>query len=404
MTANGLHVVSDRPVVLIGFADALAAPEVTWSLQDSGFSVIAFYRRGTRPALRRLRDVRLFPITAPEVDVAQAMADLVALVEVTRPQAVMPLNDPAVWLVDGASGELNVPIAGPTGDAARVALDKAVQLERARAAGFAVPSGIDGASDNVAAQAPYPCVVKPAHAVHLRDGRLVTGSALACANRGELEAALRKLDGTGPLLIQELVVGCGEGLFGLAGTGGVGWWSAHRRVRMLNPAGSGSSACVGIPVAPEAQAAAEQMVQALGWRGLFMIELLRDHAGGLWFVELNGRPWGSMALARRTGFEYPAWAVQAALGAEPSMSAVPATRPILCRHLGREVVHVLFVLRGPQSSASAAQWPGRLQTIRNVLRIGRSDRLYNWRRDNLRFFVADTVQTVTNVVAGHGRR
>ena len=42
--------------------------------------------------------------------------------------------------------------------------------------------------------------------------------------------------------------------------------------------------------------------------------LLRDGEGTAWFMELNGRAWGSMALARRLGHEYPRWAVQAALG------------------------------------------------------------------------------------------
>ena len=46
---------------------------------------------------------------------------------------------------------------------------------------------------------------------------------------------------------------------------------------------------------------------------MFMIELLRDRTGKVWFVELNGRPWGSMALSRRQGFEYPAWHVKLAI-------------------------------------------------------------------------------------------
>ena len=45
-----------------------------------------------------------------------------------------------------------------------------------------------------------------------------------------------------------------------------------------------------------------------------MIELLRDRDGVAWFMELNGRTWGSLALARRLGLEYPAWAALDALG------------------------------------------------------------------------------------------
>ena len=68
-------------------------------------------------------------------------------------------------------------------------------------------------------------------------------------------------------------------------------------------------------------------------------------------MELNGRAWGSMALARRRGFEYPAWNVQAAL--DPDFVPVEPTDPpeILARHLGMELAHLAFVARGPQSKA-----------------------------------------------------
>ena len=61
--------------VLMGFADALAAPETAWSLLASGRPVVAFARRGARPALRRCKGVELVEITAPEQDSRQALAD-----------------------------------------------------------------------------------------------------------------------------------------------------------------------------------------------------------------------------------------------------------------------------------------------------------------------------------------
>ena len=64
-------------VVAIGFAEALSAPEVTWSLADAGFKVIAFSRKGRRGALRHSHHVAIFEITAPEKDCAAALAELV---------------------------------------------------------------------------------------------------------------------------------------------------------------------------------------------------------------------------------------------------------------------------------------------------------------------------------------
>ena len=109
-----------------------------------------------------------------------------------------------------------------------------------------------------------------------------------------------------------------------------------------------------------------------------MIELLRDAEGRPWFMELNGRAWGSMALARRRGFEYPAWTVQAAL--DPDFVPVAPVDPpdILARHLGMELAHVAFVLRGPQSKA-LTKWPKLWPTLRAMARPSRRNRLYNWR-------------------------
>ena len=62
--------------VLVGFAEAMAAIEATWSLQEAGFRIVAFTRAGAKPALRRVRGVELHRITAPEDDVHAAAADL----------------------------------------------------------------------------------------------------------------------------------------------------------------------------------------------------------------------------------------------------------------------------------------------------------------------------------------
>ena len=384
--------------VLIGFAEALAAPEAAWSLVDDGFEVLAFTRRGARPALRRSRRVRLVEITAPEQDAAQAARELSAAVALERPCAVLPLDDASLWLADRALAGTGATIAGATGEQARLALDKSLQLAAARDAGLVVPwtRSIDSAADLPDIDE-FPVVLKPALALEEHDGRVARGPARVCADRQELEAAARSLRPGRPMLAQPLIAGTGEGLFGLAGPDGVLAWSAHRRVRMMNPQGSGSSACRAVAVDPQLAAAAERMLLEAGWQGLFMIELLRDEAGRAWFMELNGRAWGSMALARRGGLEYPAWAVRQALepGFEPPATAARDTGT--CRHLGRDLVHLLMVLRGPRSAA-LTRWPSRWSTVRDVLRFSRHDHWYNWRRGEAALFFDDAVTTVTRTL------
>jgi hypothetical protein len=163
---------------------------------------------------------------------------------------------------------------------------------------------------------------------------------------------------------------------------------------MMNPQGSGSSACVSQHVSGDLKAKSEALVQQTAWQGLFMIELLRDSSGRAWFVELNGRPWGSMALARRQGLEYPAWQVGLALDARSKAGLAESSEAgLVCRHIGREIMHLLFVARGPKSQAQR-QWPSIWQAFGSVVGIRPGDTLYNWRRDDPAVFISDCYYTV----------
>jgi hypothetical protein len=237
-------------------------------------------------------------------------------------------------------------------------------------------------------------MVKPGRALYEVDGALQRPTGIVCADGEELRHAIAK-QWPGCVHVQPLIQGVGEGLFGHVGSQGVIGWSAHRRVRMVNPQGSASSACRSVPVDKQLTEPAELFLSSIGWRGMFMFEFLRDSDGNPWFMELNGRPWGSMALARRRGFEYPAWAVRASL--DPSFEPTPPvdSPEILCRNLGLEMAHLMFVARGPQSAARM-EWPRMGRAMRDVCRLGRGERLYNWNRSQPGVLVADTFGTLAN--------
>lgn len=374
-------------LVLLGFGEAYAAIETAWSLRDAGFRVAAFTRKDQRPALRRVRGVELHDVSAPENGVKQTLDDLRGLVRSLAPAAFMPLDDSSVLLADALDQE-GLTIAGVTGRQVEYALDKALQVQAAREAGLLVPK-TTVVSDPAGLEVDgYPAVVKPARALYEVDGRLARPTGKVVADEEELERAAQE-EWYPPLLVQPLIEGTGEGLFGIVTKDGVRALSAHRRVRMLNPQGSASSACESIDVDEELVAPTERFLSAIGWSGLFMVELLRDAEGRAWFMELNGRAWGSMALARRRGFEYPAWTVRAAL--DPDFVPVAPTNPpdILARHLGMELAHLAFVLRGPQSKALTS-WPRFWPTLRAMTRTSRRNRLYNWRRSEPDVLAADT--------------
>ncbi len=110
-----------------------------------------------------------------------------------------------------------------------------------------------------------------------------------------------------------------------------------------------------------------------------------------------------MALARALGLEYPAWAVAEALGLPAGpLPAAGEGGVVRARHLGREVVHLLAVMRGPRSGAVA--WPSRLRSARDVLTWHRGDRAYNWRRGEPAVLIDDTVSTIVAAARGGRRR
>jgi predicted ATP-grasp superfamily ATP-dependent carboligase len=393
-----------QTTVLIGFAEAMAAPEVTWSLADAGFRVVAFARRGKASALRHSRYVESHEVTAPESDINASLSELSALMSLLESQAagaqlvLFPLDDKAVWLCSKIELNSSWLLAGPQGTRADLALNKYLQVEAARNAGFNVPQSalIRTAHDLFAfcAEASYPIILKQNECVPIVEGRVFSCRKWICANRAELERAIAEWKERVPLLAQSFITGVGEGVFGLADPEGVRAWSGHRRVRMMNPQGSGSSACISQPVSQEVKQNAETLITQTGWSGLFMIELLRDESGKIWFVELNGRPWGSMALCRRQGLEYPAWHVNLALDKHSKAGNVKSLDSrIICRHAGREFMHVLFVLRGARSNA-LNRWPSFWKTIADVLHFRREDGLYNWRSNDKKVFWADFYYTI----------
>jgi biotin carboxylase len=391
LSHGGSGIRESRPLVLIGFAEAMAAIEAAWSLQDAGFEVAAFRRAGSRPALRHARHVQMHEVPRPESDALATVSAVRKLCAALAPAALLPLDDGALW-VGRNLADTGVPIAGALGSACDCALDKGVQIKIAAEAGLPVPA--TQVLDDLAASEPagFPVMVKPARALYEVGGALRRPTGVVCADLGEYaRAAARPWPGT--MLVQPLIRGVGEGLFGHMGADGVVGWSAHRRVRMVNPQGSASAACQSEQVDKDLIEPSERFLKAIGWRGLFMLEFLRDADGKPWFMELNGRAWGSMALARRRGFEYPAWTVQAVLNPAFQPVLPPLPPEIRCRNLGLELVHLAFVARGPQSSAAMA-WPRLNKATRDVFTFTRQDRLYNWNPSQPGVFIADVLETL----------
>jgi predicted ATP-grasp superfamily ATP-dependent carboligase len=73
--------------------------------------------------------------------------------------------------------------------------------------------------------------------------------------------------------------------------------------------------CESALVDPVAKAHATALLRAMGWRGVAMVEFKQNLSdGSLRLMEINGRFWGSLQLAIDAGVDFPALAVDVALG------------------------------------------------------------------------------------------
>lgn len=396
--------------ILLGFGEALAAPEVCFSLRKAGWDIVSFTRNKRTCSLRFLPFVKLVEIPSPEDGTGATLDAIARLVASTHADALMPADDVSLWLCNGLvrdnrlGADCRAICAGP--EAVAVALDKSQQVRLAAEAGLDVPpTCVAKTGADTETWSDFPCIAKPAPAVceildhKTPNKRLGKGDFGTFNDNKTLAAWIDARAGDGPFLVQPQLQGIGEGVFGLYRNGQVIAWSGHRRLRMMNPHGSGSSACISHEVSEDLKPKITDFLHRANWSGYFMIEFLRDADNRLWFMELNGRAWGSLALARRGGFDYPAWMVESTFDPTHAAAPPPVREGVVARHLGRELLHFAFVLKGPNAPSYKDRWPGRVSTLVKVLQPCTLDTFYNYSPEFPAFFLRDSLQTLRNFVS-----
>lgn len=386
----------EKVTYLIGFAEALPTPEVCFSLRSAGVRLVCFFRADGPIRFVRLKFVHYVPVTSPEKNLSRAIEDVQSVAGEHRPRLVGACDDAALLIFSSLPNVASHGIS-PLGNSFAFAFDKWRQIKAARSYGFAtMHTQLINSEADVSQFQTRPAVLKPRFALDIIEDRLSKGKTFVLQDK-YLSSEARDAIAERPYLIQEFKVGVGEGFFGIGHTGKIIAPFGHRRVRMMNPAGSGASACTSrTPEVAESDAAAT-LVQKERWSGPFMIEQLRDEAGRGWFMEFNGRFWGSLALARRCGLDLPRLAFEIAEESEPQVPVVEPRRGF-ARHLGRDLMYIIFVLRGPRRGHPSEGWPTRLQSLKSVFSPNRLSAFYNYDASDPLFFVKDAVMTLKNAI------
>ena len=200
----------------------------------------------------------------------------------------------------------------PDRETIQLAHDKSVLISLAEEYGIPVPKTVlvhDPADLTEAIRRiGFPAVVKPRLSRFRRNGAWVSGGGpLYVSTVRELEAACRRIHETVPLpLVQEYIPGEGRGVFLLMNRGKLCAAFAHRRVREKPPSGGISVVSESIALDPRLLAYSQQLLAALKWHGVAMVEFKHDRRdGSAKLLEINGRFWGSLQLAVDAGIDFP---------------------------------------------------------------------------------------------------
>jgi predicted ATP-grasp superfamily ATP-dependent carboligase len=155
----------------------------------------------------------------------------------------------------------------------------------------------------LAADIRYPAFVKLGVEAGLPPGERYR----VATNPSELVAAVERMRPITPTpIIQELVVGDGIGFEALYDFDRKLVASfAHRRLREYPLTGGPSTFCESVD-RPDVAEYSRRLLEHLDWVGLAMVEFKMDARRGIpILMEINPRPWGSMALPILAGVEFP---------------------------------------------------------------------------------------------------
>jgi predicted ATP-grasp superfamily ATP-dependent carboligase len=165
-----------------------------------------------------------------------------------------------------------------------------------------------------AASLGWPVVLKPvASRAYDPSGKVIEKFRVDFAGtREELAAAMRRFEGRQEILLQEYCPGTGCGVEFLADGGRPLAAFQHRRLAEFPVTGGVSAWRESVPLDPVLYGHAVRLVGALGFTGLVMVEFKAGERP--WLMEVNGRIWGSIPLAVRSGMDFPARLVDLLMG------------------------------------------------------------------------------------------
>jgi len=299
---------------------------------------------------------------------------------------VLPVTDQSIQLLSEIRSELEgAAVACPPHGKVQSVSNKYELFRLAREKGVAIPDThfLDSCVDlpRVAKQINhYPVVVKPAFSKRIVGEHFISGR----VNYADNFEDLRRLYSTEkslqyPSLIQERIEGPGTGLFTLfSGDKHLALFS-HQRLREKPPSGGVSVVCQSVPLDEEMVDASRQLLAAIGWRGVAMVEFKRDlRDGKAKLMEINGRFWGSLQLAVFCGVDFPSLLIDYLEGKNIACGFPDYRQGVKMKWILGTLDHLLIRLKNdPLDLNLPAGAPSKWGAVREFLRFWGKDTTFD---------------------------
>ena len=343
--------------VLVTDGEMRSVVAVAWALADGGFDVsaVASSRARLAPAhLSRAVSERLVlpdPLTAQDA----FLDELVGVVSRERFSVLIPGTDASLLRISSGRDRIgpHVRLGLPAHEQVVRSLDKTDLIATAERHGLDPPLTVEcrGFADALAAarEVGFPVLVKPLTTINDDLTPTQRLNSVWVEDAGELRRQMSRLGGAA--LIQRRVPGSVVSFAGVF-AGGKLLAEAFSRYDRTWPPKAGNACYSETLEAPiDLRRRVVAVLEDLTWEGIFELELMEGDGSAWHAIDMNPRPYGSMAVALAGGANLPALWCRHLLGDQ--FDPVRAAPGVFYRWTDADICHGLWQLRSGSLAAAA---------------------------------------------------
>jgi carbamoylphosphate synthase large subunit len=291
------------PRVLITGGEGRATLAACRALASAGYDVDAV--AGRRPAATHWSRAcaRSLIVPDPGSDAAGFVEALVELASAGAYDVLIPGSDSALLKISEHRERIGVLTGLPDHDAVLRSLSRQSLAEASSEAAWTSPQSVLCQTLSEAGEAAerlgYPVMVKTPTALIVNGAGFVRRPSQLTPTGAALEATVAAF-GT-PVLVQGYIPGKVYSLGGVRGGSDFLALTCSEYERTWPPEAGNVSASHSVEVPDDLRLHAAAMIDAIGWKGLFEIELVRDESGAFIPIDFNPRVYGSLELSTGAG-------------------------------------------------------------------------------------------------------